>query len=65
MKLSDLSPEVLERIKSVRWDRIIEKHEGQEDWDSVLRYYERRVNNSAELIRISVSNLGSIKSTEN
>jgi hypothetical protein len=24
----------------VRWDRIIEKHEGPEDWESVLRYYE-------------------------
>jgi hypothetical protein len=40
MKLSDLSPEILEKIKSVRWDRIIEKHEGPEDWESVLRYYE-------------------------
>lgn len=28
MKLSDLSAESLEKIKSVRWDRIIEKHEG-------------------------------------
>jgi hypothetical protein len=40
MKLSELSPETLEKIKSVRWDRIIEKHEGPEDWDSVLEYYE-------------------------
>ena len=40
MKLSDLSPEILEKVKSVRWDRIIEKHEGPEDWESVLRYYE-------------------------
>lgn len=40
MKLSNLSTEALEKIKSVRWDRIIEKHEGPEDWDSVLRYYE-------------------------
>ncbi|WP_414756553.1 hypothetical protein [Anabaena sp. CCY 9910] len=37
MKLSDLSSETLERIKSVRWDRIIEKHEGPEDWESVLK----------------------------
>ncbi|MBN3922644.1 hypothetical protein [Nostoc sp. NMS4] len=27
MKLSDLSAESLEKIKAVRWDRIIEKHE--------------------------------------
>lgn len=40
MKLSDLSPETLEKIKSVRWDRIIEKHEGPETWKSVLRYSE-------------------------
>jgi hypothetical protein len=40
MKLSDLSPEVLEKVKSVRWDRIIEKHEGPEDWEALLRYYE-------------------------
>jgi hypothetical protein len=40
MKLSDLSPEVLEKVKSVRWNRIIEKHEKPEDWESVLRYYE-------------------------
>jgi hypothetical protein len=24
----------------VRWDRIIEKHEGPENWGSVLKYYE-------------------------
>ncbi|UKP01136.1 hypothetical protein [Nostoc sp. UHCC 0870] len=29
MKLSDLSTETLEKIKLVRWDRIIEKHEGR------------------------------------
>lgn len=40
MKLSDLSQETLEKIKSVRWDRIIEKHEGPEDWESVLRWNE-------------------------
>lgn len=38
MKLADLSPETLVKIKSVRWDRIIEKHEGPESWDSVFRY---------------------------
>ena len=40
MKLSDLSAQTLEKIKLVRWDRIIEKHEGPEDWDSVFRYEE-------------------------
>ncbi|KAB8319771.1 hypothetical protein SD81_013245 [Tolypothrix campylonemoides VB511288] len=40
MKVSDLSAEALNKIKSVRWDRIIEKHEGPENWDSVLKYYE-------------------------
>ena len=36
MKLAELSPATIERIKSVRYDRIIEKHEGLEDWESVL-----------------------------
>jgi len=40
MKLSDLSPENLKRLKAWRWDRIIEKHEGPVDWASVLRYGE-------------------------
>jgi len=40
MKLANLSTDTLEKIKSVRWDRIIEKHEGPENWESVLRYYE-------------------------
>ncbi|MFQ5854505.1 MAG: hypothetical protein ACE5LU_02515 [Anaerolineae bacterium] len=40
MKLSDLRPEVVERIRSYRWDRFIEKHEGPEDWSSVLRFYD-------------------------
>ncbi|WP_232285814.1 hypothetical protein [Crocosphaera chwakensis] len=30
----------LSKIKTVRWDRIIEKHEGPEDWASVFRYSE-------------------------
>jgi hypothetical protein len=38
MKLTDLTPEILEKIKAIRWDRIIEKHEGPEDWASVLEY---------------------------
>lgn len=40
MQLADLSQETLDKIKSVRWDRIIEKHEGPEDWESVLKYSE-------------------------
>lgn len=28
----------LEKIKVKRWDRIIEKHESPETWESVLRY---------------------------
>jgi hypothetical protein len=40
MKLVDLTPEALDKIKAVRWDRIIEKHEGPEDWSSVLEYSE-------------------------
>ena len=40
MKLTDLSPETLNQIKARRWDRIIEKHEGPETWESVFRYAE-------------------------
>jgi hypothetical protein len=40
MKLADLSAETLEKIKLVKWDRIIEKHEGPESWESVLKYEE-------------------------
>ena len=40
MKFADLSPETIEKIKPVLSDRIIEKHEGPEDWESVLRWYE-------------------------
>ena len=39
MKVAELSPETLATIKSYRWDRIIEKHEGPEDWDSVFKYH--------------------------
>ena len=38
MKLAQLSQTTISKIKTVRWDRIIEKHEGPEDWESVLRY---------------------------
>lgn len=40
MKLSSLSSEVIEKIGSYQWDRIIEKHEGPESWSSVFRYYD-------------------------
>ncbi len=38
MKFSDLSQQTLEKINTLRWDRIIEKHEGPESWESVLRW---------------------------
>lgn len=38
MQLSDLHPDCLAAIKTVRWDRIIEKHEGPEDWEAVLQW---------------------------
>ncbi len=40
MKLTQLPETTLSKIKTVRWDRIIEKHEGPEDWASVFRYSE-------------------------
>ncbi len=40
MKLTDLDIDCLDAIKAVRWDRIIEKHEGPEDWASVLEWYD-------------------------
>jgi hypothetical protein len=32
MRLADLSPERRAWLATARWDRIIEKHEGPEDW---------------------------------
>jgi hypothetical protein len=40
MKLAELSPQTIDRIKAYRWDRIIEKHEGPENWSSVLKYHD-------------------------
>ena len=37
MKLENLSPEFRSRLAKCRWDRIIEKHEGPEDWRYRLR----------------------------
>jgi hypothetical protein len=36
MTISSLSAGAVEKIRAYRWDRIIEKHEGPEDWDFVL-----------------------------
>jgi hypothetical protein len=58
MNLSDLSPETINKIKSVRWDRIIEKHEGPESWESVLRYEEpdfMEIEGRAVLLPVSLS----------
>ena|SRR3712207_6367110 len=38
ISLSSLSPATRERLNGWRWDRIIEKHEGPEDWASTFRY---------------------------
>lgn len=40
MKLAELSETTMEKIKSVRYDRILEKHEGPWNWESVLRWHE-------------------------
>jgi hypothetical protein len=37
LKLSDLPPETIQKLKSYRYDRIIEKHEGPDDWGYLLR----------------------------
>ena len=36
MKFAELSPEMLEKLKNLRFDRIYEKHEGPWDWDYLL-----------------------------
>jgi len=38
VKLSDLPDAVVDRIKSRRYDQIIEKHEGPENWAAVLEW---------------------------
>lgn len=40
MKMADLPEQAIEQIKSYRYDCIIEKHEGPERWESVLRFYD-------------------------
>ena len=39
LKLSELSPAALEHINTLRFDRFIEKHEGPEEWSSILKFY--------------------------
>ncbi|MBA3716171.1 MAG: hypothetical protein H0W76_27585 [Pyrinomonadaceae bacterium] len=40
MRLLSLSPTVLEKVKSYKWDGIIEKHEGPFDYGSSNRFTE-------------------------
>lgn len=63
MKLATLSESAISQIKTVRWDRIIEKHEGPEDWESVLRYSEPEfleIEGRWVLLPIDSSNLANI-----
>ena len=36
LKLKNLSPETLNKIEQIRWDRIIEKHEGPFTWEDEI-----------------------------
>ncbi len=38
LKIADLTAEVLATIKTRRYDRMVEKHEGPESWESFFRY---------------------------
>ncbi|MBD2757824.1 hypothetical protein IC230_33495 [Spirosoma sp. BT704] len=40
MRVEDLSPQTLDRIRHNRWDRIIEKHEGPETWELKFKTYQ-------------------------
>ena len=40
MKIADLSPETIDKIKQIRYDRIYEKHEGPWKWESEFEYGE-------------------------
>lgn len=40
MQIAELSSDCLAAIKAIRWDCIIEKHEGPEPWQSTLRWYD-------------------------
>lgn len=63
MKLAELSETTLAKIKKIRWDRIIEKHEGPENWESVLKYYEPdfvEINGNWVLLPIEAKNHANI-----
>lgn len=38
MKIAELSAKTLEKIRAVKYDRIVERHEGPESWGAVLEY---------------------------
>ena len=38
MRVADLPPELLEKLKALRYDRIYEKHEGPESWKYPLEH---------------------------
>ena len=40
MKVSDLTPAALEKIKARSYDSFFEKHEGPWDWEGMFRYGE-------------------------
>jgi hypothetical protein len=42
LRLSDLPPETIARLKTYRYDRIIEKHEGPDDWKWLLQSPDER-----------------------
>ena len=42
LRLWDLPPELIEKLKTYRYDRIIEKHEGPERWEWKLRRPDER-----------------------
>lgn len=42
LRLSDLSPETITKLKTYRYDRIIEKHEGPDDWSWRLQSPDER-----------------------
>jgi hypothetical protein len=40
MKVKDLSKETLQKVKAYRYDRLVGKHEGPEQWEDMFKYYE-------------------------
>jgi len=63
MKLADLDANTLEAIKAVRWDRIIEKHEGPYTWASTLEWHDPEfmmIEGRAVLLPVEQSRHGNI-----